>query len=134
MSHRGSVGTTVVDGNGIATQPKIRERPGRGLGALGLLAGATLMLSTGCTALGLGGEAPRTETYAVDPSAQFVVVTVGGTVAATPGPGVAPTIPESTPMPRIEPPARSAPSGAAARPAASPALSLGNPAARTGSP
>jgi hypothetical protein len=99
-----------------------------------MLAGAVLFFSTGCAALGLSGDLPKADTYSVDPGTQFVVVTLGGSPVPKAGAGVAPTIPESTPMPRIEVPARDAASSAGARPVASPALSLGNTQARAGSP
>ncbi len=101
---------------------------------LGLLAGVALFLSTGCAALGLGSDPPKADTYSVDPGTQFVVVTLGGSPVPTAGVGVAPTIPESTPMPRTELPARDSSSSAGARPAASPALSRGNTQARVGNP
>jgi hypothetical protein len=131
QKYAGSVGKTVVDSNGIATQPKMRVWR---LGALGLLAGTALFMSTGCAALGLSKDPSKADSYSVDPGTQFVVVTLGGSPVPTSGPGVAPTIPESTPVPRIELPARDASSTAGARPAASPALSRGNTQARAGNP
>jgi hypothetical protein len=130
----GSVGKTVVDSNGIATQPKMRLPHVRRLVALTVLAGAALLLSTGCATLGLSKDPTKADAYSVDPGTQFVVVTLGGSPVPTTGPGVAPTIPESTPVPRIELPARDAASTAGARPAASPALSRGNTQARAGNP
>jgi hypothetical protein len=63
----------------------------------------------------------RVPVHTVDPNAPFVVVTVGGVPAVTPTPqGVAPTIPDSTPLPRIDPPTRDP--AATPRPAASPSI------------
>ena len=123
-----------MDSNGIAAQPKTRPWRSQGLGTLGLLAGAALFLGTGCAALGLGTDPPKADTYSVDPGTQFVVVTLGGSPVPTAGAGVAPTLPESTPMPRIELAARDSSSSAGARPVASPALSRGNTQARAGNP
>jgi hypothetical protein len=90
-----------------------------------------LFLSTGCAMLGLDGDSTSTGVHSVDPNLPFVVVTVGGSPAATPTPGVATTIPESTPLPRIELPTRDP--AATPRAAASPSLSRSAPAAgRTG--
>jgi hypothetical protein len=107
-------------------------RPDRATGALStlrisLIAGATLLLCSGCAALdpvlsglsGLTGSGARVHT--VDPNTPFVVVTVGGVPASTPTPqGVAATIPDSTPLPRIDPPTRDP--AATPRPAASPSI------------
>jgi hypothetical protein len=61
--------------------------------------------------------------HTVDPNAPRLIVTVGGVPLATPtAVGVAPTIPDSTPLPRIELPTREPPTP---RPAASPSLNLG---------
>jgi hypothetical protein len=67
-----------------------------------------------------------TTVHSVDPNVPFVVVTVGGSPAATPTMAVAETIPDSTPLPRIDPPTRDP---AAARPASSPGANGGPPAA-----
>ena len=68
---------------------------------------------------GLPGTGARVHT--VDPNAPIVVVTMGGIPVATPTPiGVAPTIPDSTPLPRIDPPTRDP--AATPRPAASPSI------------
>jgi hypothetical protein len=61
--------------------------------------------------------------HTADPSAPRLVVTMGGVPVATPtAVGVAPTIPDSTPLPRIELPTREPPTP---RPAASPSLNRG---------
>src|SRR5918997_498185 len=46
-------------------------------------------------------DSASTSVHSVDPNVPFVVVTVGGLPAGTPTPGVAETIPDSTPLPRI---------------------------------
>lgn len=68
---------------------------------------------------GLTGAGARVHT--IDPSTPFVVVTVGGVLASTPTPqGVAPTIPDSTPLPKIVLPTPDP--AATPRPAASPSI------------
>jgi hypothetical protein len=123
-----------VDSNGIEAQLKTRTQRCLGFAMLALAAVAALFVCTGCAALELSGEPMKADTYSVDPGTQFVVVTLGGSPVPTTGVGVAPTVPESTPMPRIELPARDASSTAGARPVASPALSRGNTQARAGGP
>src|SRR3954468_22437789 len=86
---------------------------------LSVLVGAALLLNTGCAVLAplVPGAAP---VHTVDPNAPFVVVTMGGVPAATPtAQGVAETIPDSTPLPRLQAPARDP---ATPRPVASPSL------------
>jgi hypothetical protein len=113
-------GTARVSG----TTASLLGRRGR-TGASLLVVGA-LLLSTGCSVLtplvpGAG------QVHTVDPNAPFVVVTVGGVPAATPtAQGVAPTIPDSTPLPKPELPARDP---ATPRPVASPSLNRGGSAA-----
>jgi hypothetical protein len=91
-----------------------------------LLVGGALVLSTGCSVLSPlvpGGE----QVHTVDPNAPFVVVTVGGLPAVTPtAQGVAATIPDSTPLPKPDLPARDP---ATPRPVASPSLNRGGSAA-----
>jgi hypothetical protein len=91
-----------------------------------LLVGGALLLSTGCSVLSPlvpgGGQV-----HTVDPNAPFVVVTVGGVPASTPtAQGVAATIPDSTPVPKPELPARDP---ATPKPVASPSLNRGGSAA-----
>jgi hypothetical protein len=95
---------------------------------LSLLAASVLLLSTGCAVLGpLVPGASSSAPTVVDPNVPFVVVTVGGVPAATATESVAPTIPDSTPLPRIDPPTRDASSPP--RPVASPSLNRGGSAA-----
>ena len=102
------------------------DRASRALSTLriSLLAGATLLLSTGCAMLdpvlsGLSITGARVHT--ADPNAPIVVVTMGGVPVATPTPlGAASTIPDSTPLPRIVLPTPNP--AATPRPAASPSL------------
>jgi hypothetical protein len=102
------------------------DRASRALSTLriSLLAGAALLLSTGCAMLdpvlsGLSVGGARVHT--VDPNAPIVVVTMGGVPVATPTAiGVAETIPDSTPLPKIVLPTRDA--AATPRAAASPSL------------
>jgi hypothetical protein len=88
-----------------------------------LLAGAVLLLTTGCAMLAPlvpGGSAP---VHTVDANAPYVVVTVGGEPAATATPvAVAPTIPDSTPLPRADLPTRDPATAPTPRPVASPSL------------
>ena len=129
LPHHRSVGRTVVNDPGIADRDMPRTPARRAVrltagqwkgwsmrGSLVALALA-LSLTTGCSALGLDATPEKKPPFAVDPATPFVVVTVGGVPAATPTAGVAEPIPDSTPLPRIDPPAASA-----ARPAASPSL------------
>ena len=97
------------------------------MGWLSALAGVALLLSTGCSALGLATASADTPVHSVDPNVPFVVVTVGGSPAATATAGVAETIPESTPLPRLDPPTRDP--SATSRPVASPSLTRSAPAA-----
>jgi hypothetical protein len=95
---------------------------------MSLLAGVLLLVGTGCSVLtplvaGAGGQV-----HSVDPAAPFVVVTVGGVAQATATPvGVAPTIPDSTPLPKVDLPTPDA--AATPRPVASPSLNRGASAA-----
>lgn len=81
---------------------------------------ATLLLGTGCSLLDPLETATSEAVHTVDPNVPFVVVTVGGSPVPTTTPGVAETIPDSTPLPRIELPGRDP--AATARPVASPSL------------
>jgi hypothetical protein len=93
-----------------------------------LLAAVLLLASTGCSMLNVGGAGSGGQTYSVDPSQPFVVVTVGGSPAATPTSSVAETIPESTPLPRIALPTPDPANPPTPRPVASPSLSRGGQA------
>jgi hypothetical protein len=98
-----------------------------------VLAGVALLLNTGCSLLGpVVGDSTGSSVHSVDPSVPFVVVTVGGLPAATPTLAVAETIPDSTPLPRLDLPTRDP--AATPRPAASPSLSRSAPAAQAGRP
>jgi hypothetical protein len=71
------------------------------------LAGIAPLASTGCPLL--GGEATdatSASVHSIDPNVPFVVVTVGGSLAVTATPAVAETVPDSTPLPRIDLPTR----------------------------
>ena len=87
---------------GIAAQRQQRPAPGtaailaapacredgraprrRSAGWLSLLAGAGLLLSTGCSMLGLTPSSSETSVHSVDPNVPFVVVTVGGASQGT---------------------------------------------------
>jgi hypothetical protein len=89
-------------------------------GRLTLAAVVVLLLTTGCALLDVSKPSTEPPVHTVDPDGPFLVVTVGGSPAATATPGVAETIPESTPLPRIDPPTRDP--AATARPVASPSL------------
>jgi hypothetical protein len=109
---------TPRDGTSIVRSDRIIPR-------LSLLAGLALLATTGCSVLTplVPGSAP---VHTVDPNAPFVVVTVGGIPVATPTAGeVAPTIPDSTPLPKAEVPVRET----TPRPVASPSLNRGASAA-----
>ena len=83
--------------------------------------------------LGLGPiDESSSAVHSVDPNVPFVVVTVGGVPAATPTLAVAETIPDSTPLPRIDPPTRdpAAPTRSVASPSASRGASAAARAAR----
>jgi hypothetical protein len=102
------------------------HRASRALSTLriSLLAGAALLVSTGCAMLdpvlsGLSVGGARVHT--ADPNAPIVVVTMGGVPVSTPTPiGAAATIPDSTPLPKIVLPTRDP--AVTPRPAASPSL------------
>ncbi|MFN8634821.1 MAG: hypothetical protein U0893_13270 [Chloroflexota bacterium] len=88
-----------------------------------------LLVSTGCAMLNPSGSSSSEQTYSVDPSQPFVVVTVGGSPVATPtSGGVAETVPESTPLPRIVLPTPDPANAPTPRPVASPSLSRGGQA------
>ena len=91
------------------------------------LAAASLLLSSGCAMLGLTPSDQSGTVHSVDPNVPFVVVTVGGSPAATATLTVAETIPDSTPLPRIDPPTRDP--AAPTRPVASPSANRAPPAA-----
>jgi hypothetical protein len=85
------------------------RRRARGLSAL--VAAALLLLGSGCTMLDLTPKLPTPPpTRSPEQITPPVVVTVGGGSPAesTPTPGTAPTIPDSTPLPRLEIPTRDA--------------------------
>jgi hypothetical protein len=84
---------------------------------------AVLLGTTACGVLDASHSTTPTP-GPVELSGPAIVVTVGGLTWLTPTPGVAPTIPDSTPLPRIELPTRDP-----AAPAASPPASAGRPAA-----
>jgi hypothetical protein len=95
------------------------------------LSAAALLISAGCGVLDMGtipttGEPKRSG----DGGAPYLVVTVGGSAAVNPTPSVAETIPESTPLPRIQLPTPDP--NATPRPVASPSINLrgGTPAQR----
>jgi len=91
---------------------------------MALLAGAALLVSTGCAMLdpvlsGLSVGGARVHT--ADPNAPIVVVTMGGVPVSTPTAiGAAETIPDSTPLPKIVLPTPNP--AATPRPAASPSI------------
>lgn len=97
------------------------RRAGRRTRGLSLLtAVALLLIGSGCGVLDLTPKTlSPTPTRSAEQITPPVVVTVGGGPPAesTPTPGTAPTIPDSTPLPRIEVPT---PAAAAAAPSASP--------------
>jgi hypothetical protein len=85
--------------------------------------GAALLLVSGCGLLGETAAGSTAAPRPVDPDAPRVVVTLGGVIPPTATQGVAPTIPDSTPLPRIDPPTRDP--AAPPPPVASPSLSYG---------
>jgi len=108
---------------------RLRRVAGRGwrAGWLSAVAGAVLLLVSGCALLGDPAVADRPVDRPVDPDAPRLIVTLGGAVPPTATQGVAPTIPDSTPLPRIDPPTRDP--SAPAPPVASPSLSFGSSSA-----
>jgi hypothetical protein len=94
-------------GSGITSQND-RARAGRRTrGSLIVAAAVLLMLGSACGMLDVTSKATPVPTRSADQMTPPVVVTVGGSsVDATPTPGTAPTIPDSTPRPRIELPTR----------------------------
>lgn len=107
------------------------SRPVHQVARLAATGVAALLVTGACTLL--DASAPPTPTpRASDQGGPLVVVTVGGAPATTATPeGVAPTIPESTPLPRVEPPPHEAGASATGRPAASPAAASGGTRAAT---
>ena len=92
----------------------------RARGAATLAAVALLLVGSGCGVLDVTPKTlPPTPTRAADQITPPVIVTVGGGPPAesTPTPGTAPTIPDATPLPRLEVPT---PVTAQSAPAASP--------------
>jgi hypothetical protein len=86
-----------------------------------------LLLATGCSLVSPSASISGDAVYTVDPNTPFVVVTVGGSPAAKATEGVAATIPDSTPLPRLDLPTPDP--AAPTRPVASPSLSQGGSAA-----
>jgi len=95
---------------------------------------AALLVSTGCAMLGLEEQPAVEPTPRPEGGAPYLVVTVGGAAAVNPTLSVAETIPESTPLPRIQLPAPDP--NATPRAVASPSLNLrgGTPAQRASRP
>jgi hypothetical protein len=90
---------------------------------MSLLAGAILLLTTGCAILEPLLPGARPSVHTVDPNAPLVVATVGGLPIATATvQAVAPTIPDSTPLPKIELPTGDPATAPTPRPVASPSL------------
>lgn len=90
---------------------------------LGAIIAALALSASGCALLGDTAVSAPAVMRPVDPDAPRVVVTLGGSVPPTATQGVAPTIPDSTPLPRIDPPTRDP--AAPPPPVASPSLSYG---------
>lgn len=106
-----------------------RRTTRRGPRGLTVLMAALLALSSACSFLDSTGT--KDVTHSVDPEMPPVVVTIGGLPVSTPPAGVAATIPDSTPLPRIDLPT-AAPS--AQKPPPSPGASGPSAAARAARP
>lgn len=91
-----------------------------------------LLLASGCGLLSSSPLMGATPTLPAEPG-PAIVVTVGGVPAFTPTPAVAATIPDSTPLPRIDLPTPD-PASVTASPAASAGRSGVSAAARAAQP
>src|SRR4051812_6948737 len=115
--------------NSLENEP---ERFWRLLPLLGMVA-AALVVSTGCATLGLGNLPTPTPPPTPDLSGPALVVTVGGALSLTATTGVAATMADSTPLPRIDlpprDPAAASPSAPTSRPAVSAAARAAQPPA-----
>ena len=120
----GAASRAMAGRHGVGDISSVNERTRGGRRAAGLLASmaaALLLVGSGCGVLDLDLKPTPVPTRSADQITPPVVVTVGGVSAdATPTPGTAPTIPDSTPLPLIALPTRD-PAAAAAAP--SPAVS-----------
>ena len=94
---------------------------------MGATAGLALLATTGCAILDTSTTSSSSTPRSGEVGGPYLVVTVGGSPVATATLTVAETIPDSTPLPRIDSPTRDP--AATARPVSSPSLSRGGASA-----